>query len=245
MRPLVALLVLLLACTRDEAPISRGPATPLDPATTGTVTGRVLFEGRPPPETQLVMSGDPACAGEHGGRVGAGDVRIEDGRVAGAFVYLKAGLEGRVFALPLEPVVIDQRSCLDVPRVAGAETGQEIVFLNSDPTLHNVHTSPQSSTPTNFGMAVRGSRRSIRIASPEVMVKVQCDVHPWMRAHLGVLDHPYFATTGADGAFRLENVPSGEYTLAVWHERLGTREAKISFPPRGAATVDFRFGGSG
>jgi plastocyanin len=243
LRPCLATLALLAACSHDEGVPARGPATPLDPATTGTIAGSVRFEGEPPPETQIQMAGDPACTAPGSAKVGAGDVRVVGGRVENAFVYLKSGLEGRVFPLPTTPVVIDQRGCMYQPRLAGAETGQEIVLVNSDPTLHNVHTSPVNSPPTNFGMAVAGSRRSIRVAKPEVMVKIQCDVHPWMRAYLGVLDHPYFAVTRRDGSFRLENVPAGEYTLAVWHERLGTQETKVSVAAKGSAAVEIRLGG--
>ena len=126
----------------------------------------------------------------------AGDVLVKDGRVENAFVYVKDGLGDRVFAAPAEPVTIDQRGCLYHPRVTGAVTCQEIVFLNSDPLLHNVHGTPHDSRAWNFSMGVQGSRRSIRVDKPEVAVEVRCDVHPWMRAYIGVVDHPYFAVTG-------------------------------------------------
>jgi hypothetical protein len=91
-------------------------------------------------------------------------------------------------------------------------------------------------------MAVKGSRRSIHIDAPEVMVGIRCDVHPWMRAYLGVLDHPYFAVTSNDGSFQLPNVPAGDYTLAAWHERLGTRTLSVSVRPQRVTTAELRFG---
>ena len=222
----------LAACSGGEGDVAeRGPATPLDPATTGSISGRVSFAGAPPAETELRVAGDATCAAAHPGPVLAGDVRVRDGKVANAFVWVKDGLGNRVFERPKEPVVIDQKGCLYHPHILGAQTGQEIEFRNSDPTLHNVHTLPQNSGAVNFGMSRQGTSRKIRIAKPEVMVAVKCDVHPWMRASVGVLDHPYFAQTGDDGAFELKSVPAGDYTVGVWHERFGTKETKVTVAP--------------
>ena len=56
-----------------------------------------------------------------------------------------------------------------------------------------------------------------------MVVPFKCDVHGWMNAYVGVLDHPYFAVTKPDGSFSIPNLPPGSYTLAAWHERLGTQ----------------------
>jgi hypothetical protein len=82
----------------------------------------------------------------------------------------------------------------------------------------------------NFGLAVAGASRSVHLDVAEVMVGVRCDVHPWMRAWLAVLDHPFFARNAADGGFRLAGIPAGEYTLAVWRERFGRRSARACAP---------------
>ena len=200
----------------------------------------MLLDGPPPAGTKLRLAGDPACAAADGDLVDVGDVRVEEGRVANAFVYIARGLEGRVFERPKEPVTIDQRGCLYMPRVSGAQTGQRIEFVNSDPTLHNVHLEPGRSSGMNFGLATTGSRRSIHIDVAEVPIVVRCDVHPWMRAYLAVLDHPYFAVTGRDGSFRFADVPQGGLTLAVWHERLGARQVSVTVHAQRTTTVELR-----
>jgi hypothetical protein len=246
-RALLALaLCLLAACGRDESACStpRTP-TPLDPAATGTIAGTVTFAGPPPAMKPVALGGDPQCARQHQGQVLAGDALVHDGRVENAFVYVKDGLGARVFAVPETPVVVDQVGCLYQPHVAGAQTCQPIEFVNGDPTLHNVHGTPGRSAPWNFGMALQGSKRRIRVDSPEVMIPVTCDVHPWMRAWLGVLPHPFFAVTGADGRFALRGVPAGEYVLAAWHERFGTREARVTVGAGETKEVAFAFPGSG
>jgi hypothetical protein len=79
------------------------------------------------------------------------------------------------------------------------------------------------------------------LQGPEVMVPVRCDVHPWMRLDLGVLPHPYFAVTGADGTFRLDGVPAGRYTLAAWHPKLGRHEQAVDIGAQTTAHTTFAF----
>ena len=73
------------------------------------------------------------------------------------------------------------------------------------------------------------------------MVPVVCNIHSWMRAYIGVLDHPYFAVTGENGLFEIGNVPPGEYTIGAWHETLGEQEFKVTVAPSGTSTADFTF----
>jgi len=242
---IVLVLALVAACGgRDESSCAapRTP-TPLDRTTTGTIAGTVTYQGTPPPMTPLALGGDPQCAAQHPAPVLSGDAIVHDGKLENVFVWLKEGLGDRVFAVPDRAVTIDQAGCLYTPRIAGAQTCQPIEFVNSDAQLHNVHGTPHQSPPWNFGMAVRGARRTLRIDAPEVMIPVTCDVHPWMRAYVGVLPHPYFAVTGADGRFTLADVPPGDYVVAAWHERFGTREARVSVATKATADVPFVYGG--
>jgi len=71
-------------------------------------------------------------------------------------------------------------------------------------------------------------------------VKFKCDVHPWMAAYVGVLNHPFYATTGADGSFSIKDLPAGEYEIVAWHEKLGEQTAKVKVTDA-VATQDFTF----
>jgi len=247
-RPLavVSLVLALVACGGSDTPPpapARQP-TPLDLATTGTITGQVRFEGTPPPMKEIRFGSFAECSAQHPGPVDSGDAIVHDGLVQNAFVYIADGLGNRVFAIPDTTVEIDQRGCLYVPHVAGAQVGQLITFANGDPAIHNVHGTPAGAPGWNFVLSRQGAKRELRLMQPDVAVSVRCDLHPWMQAWIGVVDHPYFAVTGPDGAFRLANVPPGTYTVTAWHERFGTRSQQVTVAERGEATADLAFSAS-
>ena len=73
---------------------------------------------------------------------------------------------------------------------------------------------------------MQGMKNTATFTAPEVMVRLKCDVHGWMSAYAGVLEHPYFAVTSGGGKFELKNVPAGSYTVEAWHEKLGQVELK-------------------
>ena len=75
----------------------------------------------------------------------------------------------------------------------------------------------------------------------EVMVPFKCDVHGWMSAYAGVLDHPYFAVTTGGGRFELKNLPPGTYTIEAWHERLGTQTQQVTLGEKETKDVSFTF----
>jgi plastocyanin len=243
---LASLLLGLSACGGGDAPPPAPPRqpTPLDLATTGTITGQVRFEGTPPPMKEIRFGSFAECAAQHPGPVDSGDALVHDGLVQNAFVYIADGLGNRVFAIPETAVEIDQRGCLYVPHVAGAQVGQLITFANGDPAIHNVHGTAAGAPGWNFVLSRRGAERQLRLMQPDVAVSLRCDLHPWMHGWLGVVDHPYFAVTGPDGAFRLANVPPGTYTVTAWHEKFGTRSQQVTVAERGEASVNLAFSAS-
>lgn len=236
------LFLLCFACGKQEpAKPSRQP-TPLDRSTTGTIVGQVRFVGPVPEQSVLQLGGWSECAVQHPeGLPFAGDVLVNQGNLQNVVVYVKEGLGERVFAVPDEPVVNDQKGCTFIPRVFAVQVDQPVRFLNSDPIAHNVHGLPEHSSPWNFSLGVKGASRTIRIEAPEVMIAIKCDIHPWMRAYVGVFDHPYFALSGADGTFTLKEVPPGQYTVAAWHERFGTQSQQVSLGAKETQNLVFTF----
>jgi plastocyanin len=163
--------------------------------------------------------------------------------VAEAFVWVKQGLPDGDYPIPGDAVVVDQRGCEFVPRVAGVRAGQPVVFRNDDQTLHNVHAIGSGSNRFNFGMPVTGMEVKRQLTEPQVTVTVACDVHPWMRAYLGVVRHPFFAVTGADGSYALAGLPAGTYVIEAWQEAVGRVEQTVTLGEGEGRTLDLTFGG--
>lgn len=207
----------------------------------GSITGKVLFDGEPPNRRQVKMDADPACAQANPEpRLGEVMVISANKEIANTFVYIKDGLSGE-FDVPAEAAQLDQNGCMYSPHVLGVMVGQTLEIKNSDATLHNVHSLPKNSKQFNNAMPLKDSTIKKKFTSEEVMVRMKCDVHPWMSAYIGVLSHPFHAVSSEDGTFTIEGLPAGTYTVAAWHERLGTQEASVTVADGAAATADFTF----
>jgi hypothetical protein len=206
------------------------------------VTGNVKFDGDAPKMKKIKMDADPKCAEMHEDEPPTSEEIVvnDNGTLRNVFVYVKSGLEGKTFEPPKTPVEITQEGCLYKPRVFGMMAKQPLKIRNDDDTLHNVHAMPTKSKEFNIGQPNKGMETTRTFASPEVMVKFKCDVHPWMAAYVGVLDHPFFATTGEDGSFTIKDLPAGTYEVVAWHEKLGEQSAKVTVADA-PVTQDFTF----
>jgi len=225
------------------------PAAPaVDPATAATVAGKVSLEGALPANQPIRMNADPACVAANKGTSPTQETYVgEGGSLGNVFVYVQSGLSG-TFPAPTTAVVLDQKGCRYIPHVFGVQVGQPIEIVNSDPTLHNVHATPKTNGEFNTAQPIQGMKTSHTFTAKEadVVVPFKCDVHGWMSASVGVLDHPYFAVTKTDGSFTIPNLPPGTYTLAAWHERLGTQTQSITVAAKDSKSdANFTFKAAG
>jgi plastocyanin len=209
----------------------------------GTINGVINFTGTAPANAPIDMSEEPACAEKHTGGVTQQTVIANDGRLKNVFVYVKEGLTG-THAPASEPVRIDQDGCVYTPHVLGVQAGQNIVIHNSDDLLHNVKAQPTVNRPFNLSQPSAGIEHTRTFDEAEVMVPIQCDVHGWMQAYVGVVDHPYFAVSGDDGTFTIGNLPAGTYTIETWHEQYGTQTQQVTVAANGTADVTFDYNAS-
>jgi plastocyanin len=240
---------LLAACgSKPETAKKSEPAKAVeyfhvDPATAGKLHGRIVYQGPKPARQVIDMQSDITCSQEHAGSPAYNEpvVVSQGGGLGNAFVYIQAGLEGKKFEPPTQPMVLDQRGCMFIPRALGVRAGQPLDLRNSDKVSHNVHPVPKNNREWEEQQSPGTPDVVHRFARTEIMIPVKCNIHQWMHAYIGVVEHPYFAVTGPDGSFDLTNVPPGDYTLAVWHEKLGDQTKQVHLAASANEAVDFTY----
>ncbi len=238
-----ALLQVLGACAQTEPQPDPEAVAPVvaEPAEPGVVTGRVFLDGQVDREL-LDMSADQVCLGLHDHAVEHRGVLVDDaGHLENVFVSIREGLSPADYGQPTATKLLDQSGCLFTPRVQGVRVGQKLVVRNSDPTLHNVQANTVNNPPFNFGQPFQGMETELVFANAEEMIRVRCDVHPWMTAYLAIVEHPFFDTTSADGTFTIADVPPGDYRVASWHDVLGTDTRQVTVTSGGVVEIEFRY----
>lgn len=214
----------------------------MDSATVGVIQGKVLFEGTPPALKILPKESFPgSCHHQHTGDVSDETILIQNGRLQNVFIQVRKGLEGWELPPPGKAVVLDQKGCVFAPHVLGVQTRQKVIFRNSDNELHNVNGFFQQQQIFNLALPLQNQEVKRSFEEPLFPIELQCDVHPWMRAYIGVVAHPYFAVTNASGEFQLGNLPPGEYVIEAWHEYYGSQTQTLTLTLQGKAEITFTF----
>ena len=210
-------------------------------AYTAEISGKVALKGTPPAEKKVAF--DALCGKLHTKDAFTRHYVVgADGGLANVFVYLKEGPAGKTYAMPDKMPVLDQVNCFYDPYVMGVMVDQKFQIKNSDPLMHNVHATPKAegNKEFNVGQPVQGMVTEKSFAKPEVLVRMKCDVHPWMFAYIGVLPHPYFAVTDKDGKFKLPaDLPAGKYTLVAYHLKAGEATQEITVADGDKKEVSF------
>jgi plastocyanin len=235
---------------RVEGPVASQSSAPrpmvaLDPATTGAVSGTVHFNGKAPAPVKIDTSMDPACGIASTGDVFTEQYVVNAGKLANVFVYVKSGPTAAMnigISSP-EPVVLDQKGCQYTPHVIGVVQGGTVLFKNADVTMHNVHTMPTKvgNESIDISEGPRGMPQSKQFKTPELMIPVRCNNHPWMNAFINVSATPFFAVTDSNGHFDLSGLPAGTYTLGAVHEKLGEQTMTVTVTAKGSAKAEFSF----
>jgi len=206
------------------------------------ITGTITLKGTPPAEVALSgMEDNPDCIAMHEKTPTTHHYVVgSKGEFGNVVVYLQ-GMDGKSTGASAAPVVMDQKGCLYTPQILAIQTGQKLVVKNSDTCPHNVHViSAGGNGEKNDAQFAGGADLNYTFSKPEMFMKVQCDVHPWMFAWISIFDHPYFAVTDTSGKFTIKNVPPGKYTLVAEHRKAGKQTQPVEVKDT-AATVDFTF----
>ena len=236
--------------TDEETPA----AAPYKPTgNEGTITGKVTLTGTPSAAVApkpIDMSAEASCASGNSKPM-TETVVANDGKLANVFGYIKDGtttdgqkISNLSFAVPSTEVNLDQKGCHYTPHVIGLQTGQTLKVTNSDTATHNVHPQPNASIGNeewNQTQAAGSAPITKTFKRQEVVIPVKCNQHNWMKSYIGVVKHPFFAVTNADGTFEIKNVPPGKYTVEAWQESYKSKSQEITVPSKGTATAEFTY----
>jgi hypothetical protein len=200
----------------------------------GTIDGYVTLSGTAPTGAMLKVTKNHDVCGfsipDPTYSVGAA------GGLQNVIVYLKGITQGKAAPDGTPSLVADH--CMISPRVQGAMLGERVRISSNDAILHNAHAVHAESNATIYNIALPFQGVSVIKPLPDSpgLIKIKCDAQEWMHAWIMELDHPYYATTGADGYFNINDVPPGSYTLVAWHEAAGETSEPVVIAAGATAT---------
>lgn len=190
-----------------------------------TLKVKVVYDGKAPELKPLDGSKEPFCA-----PLPLPDQRMVVGKDGGlanvAFIMDMRKSEATdihpdLAKPPAKAVVVDNNGCLFTPRMAFVQTGQTVVVTNSDQCGHNAKLDPFSNDPVNQVVPIGGKIELVfNDAERSNTTEIACTIHPWMKAHLIIRDHPYVGISDEDGVLTIENLPVGEVTFKIVHENM-------------------------
>lgn len=230
------LCLLLTACTNSPAADSS--------IAIGSITGKIVYDGRAPQMRPLPVEADPGCKALHADKPLLSEFLVlgEGQSVANVLVHVVSGLpKDKTYPVPADPVEVSQKDCRYGPHVVALRAGQTLRFVNPDGLQHNVHPLPKVNREVNRAMSKTETEFTHTFAKPEAVFRIKCDVHAWMEAWCAVFDHPFFAVTKEDGTFTIPGLAPGEYEIEAWHEALGTQHAKLTIKADAPTTAKFTF----
>jgi len=213
----------------DAGPVSGG----------GSISGTVKYKGTPPAPTKLDVNKDTDVCGQTQ-KVNKELVVASDGGIQYAVVSIPTITKGKPF--PDTKPVLDQKGCEYTPHVVLAPAAQQVDIQNSDGILHNIHTYSDKNPPVNIAQPKFKKTVNATFNTPEV-IKLSCDVHGWMQGWLVVEDNPYYAVTDEKGAFKITDIPPGDYEVKVWQEKLGQSTQKVTVKAGADSAVNFEMAG--
>lgn len=203
----------------------------------GTIVGTVKFQGKGPQAKKIVVTRNKEVCGKEA-KLSESLIVGSNGGVRNTVLFLTDVKKGKKFDTPSD-LQLDQRGCQFRPHVFIVPAGKSFDLINSDGILHNFRTTGTKNPILNKAQPKFKKKLKIKIDQPEI-IRVNCDVHEWMKAWLVVAEHPYYVLTEENGSFKIPAIPPGTYTLQLWHETLGQQTRKVTVKGGSKTKVEFK-----
>ena len=168
-----------------------------------------------------------------------GKVKARGAKNGGNAVIYIDKIPGKIFTPPKKHALMDQIGLTFKPHVLPVLVGTTVDFLNSDAVMHNVYSPDECAGKFNLGSWPKGHTKPYTFTVPGCAATLLCNVHPEMEAFVVVVETPYYAVSDEKGDFQIPDVPPGEYTLRIWHERLKGKEVQIAVPEKSDVVANF------
>lgn len=201
---------------------STGPIVVSNLGGPGTLRGRVVLEGTPPPEKEIPL--DAACRMENKSE----EMKTRffalgpDKGLADVVVKVVSPIPFRHWVPPSDPLILASFRCRFEPYVSAIQAGQGLVIENRDGVMHNAHIISSRGDEKNYALLPNSKPLELRIEYANDL-RIKCDVHPWEFAYVTKVEHPFFAVTDARGKFEIKGLATGRYTVEAEHRRAGKR----------------------
>lgn len=206
-----------------------------------TLVGTISFIGTPPEPLRIDTSADPICETVNPDPT-TDWVVVTNQKLANVVVYVRGeSLNAYSFDAPSPDVTLEHKGCRYVPHVLGMQTQQTLKIVNSDPTTHNTHPTPKINREWNQSQPAGAAPLEQRFATPELFIPIKDNQHPWEKAYVGVFSHPFFSVSSTDGSYKISGLPPGQYTIVVWHEKLGEQTVDLFLAGSEQRNLDFTF----
>ena len=248
LRPTLILTALLATGAVSVIPTSfsgglghQGKLTYQPTGSEGKFIGKVTFAGKIQQRKLIDTSSDPVCQ-DANPELYTEDIIITAGKLANVFVYVSGDmLELYAFDAPKPEVLLAHRGCQFVPHVLAMQLSQTLKLANEDATTHNTHFKPKDNKDWNQSQPGNSPPIERKFETAEVLIPVRDNQHPWQKAYVSILSHPFFAVSARNGSYQISGLPPGQYTVVAWHERFGEQRSEISVGVSEQKNLDFTF----
>jgi len=200
-------------------------------AQTGDLKVRFEYGGTVPVASAINVDKDKEFCGKHKLKDESLLVNAENKGVQNVIFYVYTGRGGSKIddvAPANNTHVLANENCRFEPHIVIAQKGDKLKVTNPDTVGHNANLNFLNNTQQNFTVPA-GQEKVVELEESEpAPIPVDCNIHPWMKAYVVVMDHPFAAKSNENGELLIKGLPTGELVFRVYHEAASIKKVKVN-----------------